>query len=172
MRKETLSGLKSALWFLVKLNILAIPLYAVTYLDYSVPQFQEAWAAMLSRSLQSFGYETALDGNMIAVKDGSTVRQVEFSWDSTGWKSLYAMFALTFASGIGTLGQKLRFLAFALLLVMFVNFLRVDTTLLVALNFGFEYFDFVHVFLWGGLMTGFVIATWYLLFFREEQRKG
>lgn len=172
MRKETVSRLKSALWFLVKLNALAIPLYVVTYMDYSVPQFQEMWAAMLSQSLQSFGYETALDGSMIAVKDGQTIRQIEFSWDSTGWKSLYAMFALTFASGIGTLRQKLRFLSFALLLVMFVNFLRVDTTILLSLNLGFQVFDFVHVFLWGGLMTGFVIATWYLLFFREEQRKG
>lgn len=172
MKKETVSRLKSAFWFLIKLNLLAIPLYATTYLDYSVPQLQHAWAAMLSQSLQSFGYETALDGSMIAVKDGSTIRQVEFSWDSTGWKSLYAMFALTFASGVGTLRQKIRFLAFALLLVMFVNFLRVDTTLLIALNLGFGLFDFVHVFLWGGLMTGFVIATWYVLFFRGEQRKG
>ncbi len=168
MNKKTIAGLKSALWFLVKLNVLAVPLYLIVYFDYSVPQFQDAWAAVLGQSLESFGYETAVDGHTIGVKAGNTIHQIDFSWDSTGWKSLYALAALVFASGVGTLRGKLRFLAFGLPLVMFVNLLRIDTTILFSLATDFVYFDFVHVFLWGGLMTGFVIAVWYLLFFKEK----
>jgi len=168
MRQETIRRLKSALWFLVRLNLLAIPLYLITYFGYSVPQFQDAWAAALGQSLGAFGYENVVDGHTIGVKAGNTTHQIDFSWDSTGWKSLYALTALVFASGIGSLRGKLRFLAFGLPLIIFVNFFRVDTTILFSLATDFAYFDLVHTFLWGGLMTGFVLAVWYLLFFKEK----
>lgn len=169
MKKETIQKLKSALWFLIKLNILAIPLYLIVYFNYSFQPLQDVWAAALEQSLKSFGFETALSGNIIAAKAGNTIHQIELSWDSTGWKSLYALAALVFASGVGTLRGKLRFLAFGLPLVAFVNLLRIVTTISFSLTFGFEYFDFVHSFLWGGLMVVFVIGVWYFLFFKEKR---
>lgn len=168
MKKANILQLKSALWFLVKLNILAMPLYLITYFGYSVTELQNLWAAGLEQSLRSFGYETALQGNIVGVKDGATIHQIDLSWDSTGWKSLYALAALVFASGVGTLRGKIRFLAFGLPLIALVNFLRVVTTSLFSLKFGFQYFDFVHVFLWGGMMIALVIGVWYFLFFKEK----
>ncbi len=78
------------------------------------------------------------------------------------------MVALVFASGVGTLRHKLRFLALALPLVFFVNFLRVFTTVVFSIQFGFQNFDFVHGFLWSGLMVAFVVATWYWFFCKEK----
>ncbi len=167
MKASTIEKLKLALWFLIKVNILAIPLYLITYFGYSVPELQNLWAAALSQSLSSLGYETAVEGNIVGVKVGNTIHQIEFSWDSTGWKSLYALAALVFASGVSTFRGKLRFLAFGLPLILFVNFLRVDTSSLILLNFGIDYFKQFHDILWGGLMVVFVLALWYFLFFKN-----
>lgn len=167
MKGKTLSALKSALWFLAKLNVLAVPLYLVIYFGYSVPQFQDVWAAALAHSLESFGYDTALDGNIIGVQSGNIIQQIDLSWDSTGWKSLYVLAALVFASS-GAVANKLRFLAFGLPLVAFVNFLRIDSTVLVSLKYGVSYFPLVHDFLWGTLMIVFVVALWYFLWLKEK----
>lgn len=167
MRQKTLAGLKSALWFLIKLNMLAVPLYLAVYLGYSIPEFQDVWALALSRSLQSFGYETAVDGNMIGVQAGNTLQQVDLSWDSTGWKSLYVLSALVAVSS-GSIVNKLRFLGFGLPLVAFVNFLRIDSTVLISLGYGLQYFEFVHGFLWSSLMIVFVVALWYFLWLKEK----
>lgn len=166
MKAKTISELKSAVWFLIKLNVLAIPLYLIVYFGYSVPALQDVWAAGLEQSLRSLGYETALGGNLIGVKSGEAIYQIDLSWDSTGWKSMYALSALVFASGVGTLRSKLRFLAFGIPLVVFANLLRVVTTVAFSLSFGFAWFDFLHTFLWGGLMIALVVLMWYGLFLK------
>lgn len=168
MKKKTLNRLKSVLWFLVKLNVLAVPLYLISYFGYSVPEFQNIWAQILSGAMNAFGYTNTVLGHTIGTKVGDSIQQIDFSWDSTGWKSLYAMAALVFASGVGALRYKLKFLAWMLPLVFFVNFLRVFSTVVFSINFGFDYFDLVHGFLWSGLMVVFVIGAWYLLFFKEK----
>ena len=167
MKEKTVKVLKSALWFLVKLNVLAVPLYLIVTFGYSVPQLQDIWAAALDQSLRSLGYETAIHGNVIGVKSGDTIHQIDLSWDSTGWKSLYALTALVFASGVATLSGKLRFLAFGLPTIAFMNLLRVVTTIVFSLEFGFQWFDFVHGFLWGAVMVVFVVGMWYYLFFKR-----
>lgn len=167
MKPETLAALRSALWFLLKLNLLAIPLYLVVYFGYSVPQFQDLWALALARSIESLGYSTAVDGNIIGVQSGNTIQQIDLSWDSTGWKSLYVLAALVFASS-GALIGKLRFIVFGLPLVALVNFLRIDSTVLVSLEYGVEYFPIVHDFLWSSLMIVFVVALWYFLWLKEK----
>jgi exosortase/archaeosortase family protein len=168
MRPETVRSLRSAAAFLLKLNALALPLYLVTHLGLSFQPLQDGWALMLGQSLGSMGYETAVQGSVVAVQRGSDLYQLSFSWDSTGWKSMYAMFALVFASGVGTLGRKLRFLAFAVPLVAFVNLLRVASTAAFSVETGFVHFDLVHGLLWSALMVAFVVCAWYLLFFRGK----
>jgi exosortase/archaeosortase family protein len=170
MKPKNFGALKSALLFLVKLNILAIPLYSIVHFGYTIPELQNIWATALAQSLESFGYETALDGYIIGVQNGNAIQNIELSWDSTGWKSLYALTALVFASS-GAIRGKLRFLAFGLPLIIFVNFLRIDTTILFSLAYGFNYFEFIHGFLWGALMIIFVLALWYFVYFKEKDNK-
>lgn len=165
--RDVNSRLKSTAVFLLKLNLLALPLYAAVYFDLSFQPLQDIWAAGLDQSLRSLGYETAIDGHMIGLKSGNSIHQIELSWDSTGWKSMYAIFALVMASP-GTMRQKLRFLAFGVPLVGFINMLRITTTVAASVELGFEHFDFIHSFLWSGAMVALVLAVWYLLFFRQK----
>lgn len=169
MNPASMERLKSVMWFVVKVNLLAVPMYLIFVSGFSVPQFQEMWAAGLRQSLESFGYETALDGRSLAVKSGASIHQIDFSWDSTGWKSMYALFMLVFASGIGTTGSKLRFLAFGIPLMAMVNMLRVVSTVLLSLNLGFENFSLIHDFLWSGVMVALTFGVWWLLFYRTKK---
>jgi exosortase/archaeosortase family protein len=118
------------------------------------------------------GYDTALDGSVIGVRSGQSLYQINFSWDSTGWKSVYAMFALTFACGIGSTRQKLGFLAFSVPMIIFVNLLRVVTTSMVYIGHGVAGFDLVHDLLWSSMMVLLVVGVWYFLFFRGGREKG
>lgn len=167
MNPDTFAALKSAVLFLVKLNVLAVPLYLAVSLNLTWPPFQELWSAALGQSLRSLGYDTVIFGHTLAVKNGHFLYQIDLSWDSTGWKSLYAMSALVIASG-GSLIQKSRFLAFALPLVAFVNLLRIVTTSLVYLNYGLPAFELVHSALWSVFMVISVVLIWYLLFLKGK----
>lgn len=170
MKKKTIKNMKSALMFLLKLNLLAIPLYLIVTLGFTVPQFQHAWAYVLGGSLNLLGYEAVVEGSMIGVKAGDSLMVLELSWDSTGWKSLYALTALVMASGVATLKGKAKFLAFGLPLVALLNLIRIVSTSALSIELGFIYFDFIHGFLWSTVMIGFVVGIWYLLFFRDKIR--
>jgi len=169
MKPENFAALKSTVWFVLKLNMLAVPLYLMVYLNVTWPAFQDIWASGLAQSLGSLGYDTALSGHTIGVKNDQSLYQIELSWDSTGWKSLYAMSALVLASGAGSMGQKMRFLAFALPLVAFLNLLRLVTTSLAYLEYGLPAFELVHGFLWSAIMVALVIFLWYWLFLKEKR---
>jgi len=167
--EKSIPALRRALWFVIKLNMLALPMYLAVYFGLQSEGFQQLWAAGLSQSLSSLGYETSLEGHNIGVKSGQSLYQINLSWDSTGWKSLYAMFALVFASGIGGLRQKITFLAFALPAIAFLNLLRVVTTSLVYVNYGLGGFDLVHGFLWSTMMIAAVVGMWYYLYLKDKR---
>jgi len=169
MLEKKIPALRRALWFVLKLNVLALPLYLAVYFDLQSQEFQQLWAAGLSQSLGSLGYDTSLDGHNIGVKSGQSLYQIDLSWDSTGWKSLYAMFALVFASGVGGVRQKLAFLAFALPAIAFLNLLRIVTTSLVYVNYGMEGFDLVHGLLWSAMMVVLVVGMWYYLYLKDKR---
>ena len=169
MLEKKIPILRRALWFVLKLNVLALPLYLAVYFDLESPEFQNMWAAGLSQSLSSLGYETSLNGHNIGVKSGQSLYQINLSWDSTGWKSFYAMFALVFASGVGSLRQKLSFLAFALPAIAFFNLLRVVTTSLAYVNYGLPGFDLVHGLLWSTMMIALVVCVWYYLYLKDKR---
>lgn len=169
MFEDKIPILRRALWFVLKLNLLALPLYLAVYFGLESTEFRDVWAAGLSQSLGSLGYETSLDGHNIGVKSGNSLYQIDLSWDSTGWKSLYAMFALVFASGVGSLRQKLAFLAFALPAIAFFNLLRLVTTSLVYVNYGLPGFDLVHGLLWSAMMVALVVCVWYYLYLKDKR---
>lgn len=150
----------SAIWFLVKLNLFAIPLYIIIFYNLNYLPFQVATASMTNLFLNSVGYNFLQDGNILAGVVGDTLFTVEISWDSTGWKSLYVIAALALATPGIVLRKKLLFIAFALPSIFAINFIRIITTLLVSFNFGMEYFEFVHQFLWSAGMIVAVLAIW------------
>ncbi len=170
--KNKINDLKNILWFLVKLNILSIPLYIVIYFNFSIPIIQDFWAIFLKNSLSFLGYITEVESNIIAVNFENKIYEINFSWDSTGWKSFYIMISLVISSGIGTIKYKLKFLAIALPTIILINIIRVISTVILSLNFGFDNFDFIHTFLWSSLMIILIIIIWYLFFVKLNKYKN
>lgn len=160
--------LKTVAWFLVKFNLLAIPLYTVLYLNLSFPLLQTFFATLSYNTIKIFGYNVTQDGFWLTTFTENGVQKIEISWDSTGWKSMYALAALVIATPISNFFRKLRFIPIGILMIFLINYLRITSTILISLKFGFHYFDIVHLFLWREGLILAVVAIWYLWFRKER----
>ena len=160
--------LESVLWFLVRFNLLAIPLYLAIYTNFSFPPLQVLIAQITSAFLKSLGYDVVQNNQNMILGIGSNFYNIDVSWDSTGWKSLYALFALVIAVPNSNLKSKLSFLSLGLPAVFVLNLFRIVTTILTALNFGFQYFDLVHIFLWREGLIAVVVLLWYAWLRKEK----
>lgn len=156
--------LKTVAWFLIKFNLLAIPLYLVMYFNFTFPPLQNFLATLSSYGTKLFGYHLTQDGMSLY----SSSRQIEISWDSTGWKSMYALAALVIATPVSDWNKKIRFLFIGVPLVFLINYLRITSTILVSLKFGFQYFDIIHMFLWREGLILAVVAIWYVWLRKER----
>ncbi len=167
-KKHLNERLKTLLWFLIKFNLLAIPLYIILFLNLSYEPLQSFFASITYGTLKLFNYNVAVDSYRISVLMGDQLVQIDISWDSTGWKSLYALFALVIATPISTYNKKLRFLLIGLPAIFVLNFIRILTTILISLNFGFQYFDIVHTILWREGLILAVVGIWYYWLWKEK----
>jgi len=164
MKKKVLEQRKkliSILWFIVKFNLLAIPLYILIYLNFSLPSVQIFLTNMLTKTLQLMGYQVSSEGFLLTLLSNNEIMRIEISMDCTGWKSMYLLAALIFVTP-SKLKKKTKFLVFSLVFLFFVNFIRILTTILLSFRFGFQYLDIIHTFLWREGLIFVVIALWYL----------
>jgi exosortase/archaeosortase family protein len=168
MRRNERKRLESVVWFLIRFNVLAIPLYVVMYLGLTFAPMQDAIAYISHGILSAMGYSLLLSGNLIYGVVGNQPIEITVSWDSTGWKSLYALAALVLATPVKGYVGKLKFLALALPTIFAINVARILTTLLVSFEFGLENFQLVHDFLWSGGMIAAVVALW-LVWLRKKR---
>jgi exosortase/archaeosortase family protein len=162
--------LRKKLWavalFLIKFNLLAIPMYLVLWLNLSYPPLQIFLTDLVYGTLNFLGYNATLVTSSVSVVPLISISdnypKIQISWDSTGWKSLYALAALTIATPSATIKRKAKFLAVVLPLLFVLNFTRILTTILVAVNYGFQYFEIVHTLLWREGLILVVVLLWYL----------
>ncbi len=168
-RKKSLNRkLKQAILFLVKLNLLALPLYLIIYLNLSFAPLQNFLASLSSAIVGGFGYEVASASSVVAVRDGGTVSNFEISWDSTGWKSLYVLTILALATPTISIKKKALFLAAGLPIIFLINFFRIITTIILTVQTGSVYFDFIHTVLWRAVAIASVIGLWYVWIRKEN----
>lgn len=160
--------IKTIFIFLIKLNLLVIPLYAIIYYNFSIPAFQNFIASLSYSILKIAGYDFSLQGSVLSTFIGNKFMEIEISWDSTGWKSLYILSALIIATPLGNWNRKLLFILAALPAIFLINLARVTTTIIASINFGFQYFDFLHLFLWRAVSIASVIIFW-LIFLKREK---
>lgn len=157
--------LLATLIFSIKLNLLVIPLYILIYLDFSLPSLQNFLAYLISLTLSSFKFPVASEGKNIFIflteSESYRIIPFEISMDCTGWKSMYLLTALVFASSF-ELKKNLKFLAITLPFLFIINFLRIVSTIAIALTFGFEFFEVTHNILWREGMVFIVVIIWYL----------
>lgn len=165
--------LKTIAWFLIKFNLLAIPLYLLIYFNISYVPLQGFIAAASVPFIKMFGHSASLvdyfgcDAPSVSGPDFQ--KPVCISWDSTGWKSMYALAALVIAAPVAGWKGKLRFLAAGIPLIFLINYLRIVTTILIALNFGWRYFELVHTVLWREGLIIAVVLIWYLWLRRQKK---
>jgi len=105
------------------------------------------------------GYQTSTSDFFLFL--GESQYPIDISRDCLGWKSMYSLFALVFATS-GLIKDKLKFLAVWVPVLFVVNIFRVLITMLVGLNLGFQYLEFIHTFLWQGIMIIALVLVWYV----------
>jgi len=157
-RKRLIEVLK----FIVIFNLLAIPMYVVLYYNLSFEPLKNFLAFLTTKTLNVFGIDAVQQYSFVNLLANNQLLKIEISFDSTGWKTLYALFALTLATPKRRNDEKMKFLIWGLPLLFVVNFLRIVTTILVAVFYGFQYFEVVHIFLWREGLIVAVVLLWYL----------
>ena len=151
--------MKEVFIFLIKFNILLIPFYAIIYFDVSFYPLQIAFTDFMASILKSMGYQVSTSEFFLFL--GESQYPIDMSRDCLGWKSMYSLFALVFATH-GLIKDKLKFLVVWIPVLFIVNIFRVLITMLVGLNYGFQYLEFIHTFLWQGVMIIALLLVWYV----------
>lgn len=136
-----------------------IPFYAIIYFDISFYPLQVAFANFMTSILELMGYQVSTSDFFLFL--GESQYPIDISRDCVGWKSAYSLFALVFATK-GLIKDKLKFLVVWMPILFVVNIFRVLITMLVGLNLGFQYVEFIHTFLWQEVMIIALVLVWYV----------
>jgi len=151
--------IKEVFIFLIKFNLLLIPFYATIYFDVSFYPLQIAFANSMASILKSMGYQVSTEEFFLFL--GENQYPIDISRDCIGWKSAYSLFALVFATP-GLIKDKLKFLVIWIPVLFVVNVFRVLIIMLIGLNFGYQYLEVIHTFLWQEIMIIVLLLVWYV----------
>jgi exosortase/archaeosortase family protein len=137
-------------------------MYIILLADINFPPLQEFLAALTTTALQLQKIPATAAGTFITLVDlDSTLRNVQISFDSTGWKSMYALAALVIATPLPDLKRKLHFIVVGLPAVFMLNFLRIWSTLWYSYIYGWQNFDVIHTLLWREGLIAVVLLFWF-----------
>lgn len=159
--------LKEVLVFLLKFNIFLVPFYLIIILDVDFYPLQIFLTRIIGNILSKFGYEIFMLGFFIYVEGLA----IDISRDCIGWKSSYSLFALVMASP-GKLKEKLFFVLRWIPLLFFINILRILITIIVGIEFGIKYLDFLHRVFWQELTILIVLGVWYFWIRQNRNEKS
>ena len=162
--------LVNVLIFLLVFNLLSIPLYIAMYTNFSFEPLKQINAEIVSATLRLFGFVSHSEDSIVDIATNNGTQKIEISWDSTGWKSMYAVAALILATPAVNISKKLKAALVSVGIIFAVNFLRITTTILISATFGFKLFDIVHTVLWREGLILAVIVVW-VLWMRMEKYK-
>lgn len=152
---------KGALRFLGRFLLLSAPLYLVIWSRLDFFNFQVLVAGQVAWLLEILGFEVSVSQYLVKGA-GFTLEIVE---ECTGWRDMLAFCALVFAT---EKKGKLRALFLAPLVYLF-NILRLVVTFIFGLSFPWLV-EFVHNFLFQGVMLFFVFSIWYFGFLKVDNR--
>jgi len=147
--------------FILKFNLLAIPMYIVLLLRMEIQQLKDITAGIVFFVLQSTGIDVAmLPNNLISIPISGGSWAAFIDWDCTGWKSMYALFALIFATNFSA---RKKFYGLLLLpLVYIINIARIWFMFFYVSNYGLAYFSIVHAFVWSWGLIAVILILWVL----------
>lgn len=151
------------LHFLLLFNLFSLPLYLVIYFKLQIYALRKLNAILLTNFLKLIGMPTQNFDSTVSV-DGF---KVNVSWDSTAWKSMFALAALILSTPVASRKKPIA-IFFGVAMVFLVNLLRLITTVIAMVRFDRAYFNFLHLFLWREGMVTFVIAAWLFWLLRNK----
>jgi len=169
MKRKTGKKLMEVIWFLLRFNLLAIPLYILLYLDFSFQPLQNLVAFLSFKLLSISGVQASLSGSLITVISGFRLSVIDVSMDCTGWKSAYALLALAVATPAIKMKKKIKFLLFSLPPLFLINILRIAATTYLSLSLDPKYFSLVHDLLWQWGLAFAVLGIWVFWLKREKR---
>ena len=109
--------------FLAKFNLFAVPLYLIILTGFTWQPFMQLTQVVSFTALRFIGVDASISNGFIVVPVTNGNFAATVSWDSTGWKSILALFALIFATEF-PLKKKLKGLLL-LPVIYAVNILRI-----------------------------------------------
>jgi exosortase/archaeosortase family protein len=151
------------LGFLIKLNLLAIPMYLVIWSGAQAIPLQVFVKDVSYKSLKLAGFDVSNPqpaSTWFWISSGSSREQINIDLDCTGWKSMFAIAALMVATPLALDRKKLGQIALAVGGIFLLNVVRIVTTLSFSATFGLEYLEIVHTVLWREGMIAAVVAIW------------
>jgi exosortase/archaeosortase family protein len=166
-KKDALRVLK----FLIRFNLFAIPLYLIIISGFQWGFLKDLTTDISFFLLRTTGIDASLSGNMISIPAEGGSFAATIDWDCTGWKSMFALFALIFATDF-SLRKKLYGLVL-IPLVYLANILRIWFMFYFVSNFGLLYYDIVHSLVWSWGLILIILILWvvWMKTFRDTGNK-
>jgi len=152
-------GLFSVVKFLIKFNLLAIPLYIVLALNIDFYWLEKITAGVVVILLKTIGLNPSINNIIITIPVQGGTWAAVINSACTGWKSAYLFFALVIAPP-----YSLRSKAWAMVflpLIMAANIARIVFMFWVA-SVDLSYFGIVHTIVWAWGMALLVLGLWVL----------
>lgn len=146
--------------FLIKFNLLAIPMYIAILAGLELYPLQQMLTNVVYTVVTALGYEAAKDGITLMLISQPYIAIIVMGVDCTAWKSMYALAALAIASPVPNDKKKWRFIVLGVMLIFALNIVRLVTTVLVGYWYGMWYLDVTHNLLWREGMIFAVVAIW------------
>src|SRR3989338_6829650 len=152
-------ALFSVVKFLVKFNLLAIPLYIVLALNIDFYWLERMTAEIVFLLLKIIGLNPAISNIVITIPVENGTWAAVINSACTGWKSAYLFFALVAATpySLRSRAWEMVFLP----LIMAANIARIVFMFWVA-STNLSYFEVVHAVVWAWGMALLVVGLWAL----------
>lgn len=170
LRKKDVERIELIVDFLIKFNLLAVPMYIVLLSGIEFYPLQLMLTDVVHAIVTSLAYEAVKNGITLTLVSMPAVANVIIGVDCTAWKSMYALAALMIASPVPNDRKKLKHILLGVSAVFVINIVRLVTTVLAGYRFGMRYLDIVHTLLWREGMIFAVVLIW-LLWFKGEKEK-
>ncbi|MFH1127178.1 MAG: archaeosortase/exosortase family protein [archaeon] len=148
--------------FLMRFLILAVPLHVLLWLNFDAYLLQIWTAKIVSFFLYAAGVAHETAGIFLFVPLGSLQWTIEIIKDCVGWKSFMAVSGLMFAVRKVRLEKRIAGVLVAAPIIYFGNAFRIFSSIYLTRIFGFEWFDFIHGFLWQWGLIALVILIWWV----------
>jgi len=147
--------------FLIKLNVIAIPMYLILFSGANFYPLQTLTTDISYTVFRTLGYSVQKDWVTLAFDSENIAADIMIDMDCTAWKSMYALAALILASPVKNDRKKLKHIGLGVAALFMLNITRIVSTVVFANTFGLQYMEIVHTVLWREGMIFAVVLIWY-----------